>query len=435
MRRAILLLLLLSLALSLVLTAVVVHLRSRVATLPDGTRIEFLGTAVGRAEFTTEKSWHKLARKVLPPSLARRIPPASRGSCSSGSNSVTFYFRVTAPNGAAIASAPWSGYSTEDETGFRYNAEGSSCSFGGGGSTIYGLIVRGYPRRQSSLALHFQDAQGASMATLQLPNPVRGPFPEWQPQALPQTQTNGPVTLTLLSLRAGGNAQWHSVRPKWTITASEPAWNRAKVRSATFSDATGNEGQDLSRRESAWQARALVFRERPEDFAAAERLVVTNLSIPVVGGFVPVDQSLERNGVKLTALVLAGPGHFCITNGVHRGMAPGLSNSRSTSSQGTNTVESWGSSLPFMLVEAKNLQPDDEILLRLLDDQGREIKLGDTGGYDVTANGGRLYKRTFTALDDAKSLTLELLVNRPLIFEFMVNPAEVQPAPAPPTQQ
>lgn len=427
MRRAILLLLLLSLTFGLVLAAVVVRQRSRAATLPDGTRIEFLDTAVGRAQFTTEKSWHKLARKTLPAALGRRIPPASSGSCSSGSNSVTFYFRVTAPNGAAITSAPWSGYSTEDETGFRYNAEGSLCSFASGGSTIYGLILRSYPRRQSSLAFHFQDAQGASMATLQLPNPVRGPFPQWQPQALPQTQTIGPVTLTLLSLRAQSNAQWHSVRPKWAITASAPAWDRAKVRSTTFSDATGNEGQDLSRLESAWQARALVFRERPEDFAAAERLVVTNLSIPVVGGFVSVDQSLERNGVNLTALVLAGPGQFCITNGVHRGMAPGLSNSRSTSSQGTNTVESWGSPLPFMLVEAKNMQPDDEILLRLLDDKGREIKLGDTSGYDGTANGGRLYKRTFTPSDDAKSLTLEILVNRPLIFEFLINPADIQP--------
>ena len=435
MRRAILMLLFLSITVGLVLTAVLVRLRARGATLPDGTRVEFLGTAAGRAEFTTEKSWHKLARKVLPPALARRIPPASSGNCGRGSNCVTFYFRVTAPNGAAMTATPWAGYSTEDETGFRYNAEGGSCSFGGGGSTTYGLIVRSYPRRQSGLALHFHDAQGAVVATLQLPNPMRGPFPQWQPQALPQTQTNGPVTLTLLSLHAGGNTRWYFVRPKWTLTASESAWDRAKVRSTTFSDATGNEGQNLSRRESAWQARALVFRERPEDFSAAERLVATNFSIPAAGEFVPVDQSLEREGVKLTALVLAGPGQFCITNGFHRGMAPGLSNSRSTSSQGTNTVESWGSPLPFLLVEAKNVQPDDEILLRLMDDQGREIKLGDTGGYDNLPNGGRLYKRTFTALDDAKSLTLEVLVNRPLIFEFMINPADVQPASSPPIKQ
>ena len=433
MRRAILLLLFLSITVGLVLTAVLVRLRSRMATLPDGTRVEFLGTAAGRAEFTTEKSWHKLARKVLPPALARRIPPASSGNFSRGSNSVTFYFRVTDPTGAATTTTPWAGYSAEDETGFRFNNGGSHCSSGSGGSTIYGLIVDAYPRRQASFRFHFYDRAGAAVATLQLPNPVRGPFSQWQPQALPQTQTNGPVTLTLLSLHAGGNAQWHSVRPKWKITASEPAWDRAMVRSVTFSDATGNEGQDLSRREPAWRTRALVFRERPEDFSAAERLVVTNLSIPAAGEFVPVDQSLEREGVKLTALVLAGPGQFCITNGFHRGMAPGLSNSRSTSSQGTNTVESWGSPLPFLLVEAKNLQPDDEILLRLMDDQSREIKLG--GGYDILPNGGRLYKRTFTARDDAKSLMLEVLVNRPLIFEFMINPADVQPASSPPIKQ
>ena len=84
-------------------------------------------------------------------------------------------------------------------------------------------------------------------------------------------------------------------------------------------------------------------------------------------------------------------------------------------------------------MEAKNLQPDDEILLRLMDDQSREIKLG--GGYDILPNGGRWYKRTFTARDDAKSLMLEVLVNRPLIFEFMINPADVQPASSPPIKQ
>jgi hypothetical protein len=79
-------------------------------------------------------------------------------------------------------------------------------------------------------------------------------------------------------------------------------------------------------------------------------------------------------------------------------------------------------------VEAHNVQQDDEILVRLLGEDGREIKLDDRQGYNGLNNGGRMYKRSFTPPEGARSLTLEVIVNRPLIFEFMVNPADVQPA-------
>jgi hypothetical protein len=434
MRRAILFLVLLGIIVALVMTVVAIRGRgSRVAALPNGARVEFLGTAVGEANFTTEKSWHKLARKVLPPSVARWVPSATSGNCSSGSNSVTFYFGVTDPTGAG--SIPWSGYAAEDETGFRFNRGGGYCGFGGGKSPIYGLIVQAFPRRQRSFPFHFLDQNGVVLATLRVPNPVHGPFPQWKPQALPQTQTVGPVTLTLLSMREVGDAQWQSVGPKWHLSPSDPAWEKAKVRYTTFSDATGNEGQKLSHLESAWKARVLVFRERPKDFSAAERLVATNLSIPIAGNFVAVDQSAERQGVKLTALVLAGPGRIHITNGVERGMSSDTSTGPSSSSQGTTRIESWGGPLHFLLVEARDVQRHDEILVRLLDENGREIKLADSAGYHGLDKGGRMYKRSFTPPDGAKSLTLEVIVNRPLIFEFMVNPADVQPPNSSETKQ
>src|SRR5437870_4397434 len=82
------------------------------ATLPDGKQIEFLGTAVGGAAFTTEKRWHKLAKNWLPAKFQSWIPSATGGSCSTGTNSVTVYVRVTNPTGAPISGTPWSGYAT-----------------------------------------------------------------------------------------------------------------------------------------------------------------------------------------------------------------------------------------------------------------------------------------------------------------------------------
>jgi hypothetical protein len=411
----------------LLLTQAFLRRQLPVAVRPNGARIELLGAAPGKTEFSTEKAWHRTARQWLPAALTKSLPPAYSSSCYGGSNGVTFYFRVTDPTATTRGWTPWSSYSAEDETGFRFDQAGGNCSSGSGAGTIYGLIVPAIPRRQAAFKLNFHDSAGQVLATLQVANPVRGPFPKWQPEPLPQAKTNGAVTLMLEAMKEEGNARWSMVAPRWKITASDPAWAMAKVRHATFYDATGNEGMHLSPRESAWKARALVFRERPDSFSSEERFVITNLSVPAAGNFIKVDQSAERLGVKLTAIALVGPGRIDLTNGVGLGVSADISTSSSTYSFGTNRVESWGGPRHFLLLEAQNVQPDDEILMRIVDEQGSEIKLPDSGGYNGRNNGARMYKRNFTPPAETKSLSLEVIVNRPLAFEFMVNPAEVHP--------
>ena len=100
----------------------------------------------------------------------------------------------------------------------------------------------------------------------------------------------------------------------------------------------------------------------------------------------------------------------------------------STSSDATTTIEKWGSIDPFMLVEIQGSQPNDDFIFELRDDQGKSIEVKDSHGYDGSSGGGRLYLRDFKPPKDAKSLNLVVIVNRPLEFEFMVNPADVKPA-------
>ena len=414
---------------ALLMTLAVLRRQPTAAVLPSGVRVEYLGVAVGKSDFTTEKSWHRATRHWLPAPLAKFISPTYYGSCYSGSNGVTYYFKVVDP--ASLGGTPWSSYSAEDESGFRFERGGGYCSSGSGANKIYGLILPGFPRRQSSFRFNFLDSAGQPVAMLQVPNPVKGPFPRWQPQALPQTRTGNSVTLQLESLRMSRNMQWPAVIPHWKLTASDPAWAGAKVRNTAFLDATGNEGQFLSSREPAWRARAQVFRERPEDFSNTERFVITNLSIPAAASFINVDQSAERLGVKLSVIALVGPGRFYLTNGVDRGVSSDTSTGSSTSTSGTNRTESWGGPQHFLLLEARNVQPNDEILMRFVDEGGREIKLGDSSGYSGGENGARTYKRNFTPPASVTSLNLEVIVNRPLVFEFMVNPADVQPADSP----
>jgi hypothetical protein len=191
----------------------------------------------------------------------------------------------------------------------------------------------------------------------------------------------------------------------------------------------GNEGQWLSPREKAWKVRALVFREQLQDFAPEEYVVLTNVAIPEAGKCIPFGQPEKRAGVSLTIHAIAGAGTIANTNGAGWQMltnAPG-SVGHSTSSDGKTTIETWGSRAPFVLLEVKNVQSKDEIEFKLHDDLGREIELDASRGYNGTSN-GRLYLRAFTPPAAAKSLNLEVIVNRPLQFDFMVNPADVTTA-------
>lgn len=404
---------------------------SRVLTLPDGIQVQILGAAVGSTSFTTEKPWHKQARKLLPTRLQRWIPSPTSGACSSGTNSVTVYVRLHDPTGAAISGQPWDNYTTVDDVGFVYQREGGSCTMGGGTAIqMHGLILRSYPRRQSRFKLQLLDAKGAVIGNLDVANPVRGPFPEWQPGALPQTQSNGPVTLTLEGLHEGGRPEYRYIRPKWQLASSDPAWSKARVRSATFLDPTGNEGQWLSPREKAWKMFALVCRERLQDFAPTEFLALTNVTVPETGQCIQFEQPEDRNGVSLTVHAIAGAGTIANTNGAGWRMltnAPGPVG-QSTSSDGKLTIEKWSSRTPFILLEARNVQDHDDIEFKLRDDRGREIKMEGSQGYNGSANGRRMYLRGFTPLVDARWLNLEVIVNRPLQFEYMVNPADVQAA-------
>lgn len=401
----------------------------RVLLFPGGVRAEFLGITIGNAAFSTELAWHRWLRRVLPRKWSGWIPQATTANCSSGTNSVTVYLRLTAPAGAVIGATPWQGYRTEDDTGLRYPREGGGCSTGGGaGEQLQGLILRSYPRRQSSFWLDLLDQTNGVMARLRVPNPMRGPFPEWQASLLPQTLTNGPVTLTLESLIQTGREPWVYIRPKWKLSAHDVAWKEARVRYFTLADATGNTGQWLSPHEPAWLARARVYRERFDDFAPPEQMVVSNLVVPADGEFVPIDQSAELAGVRVTVLVLAGSGTFMVTNGVSRAMLPPTNKGSdySVSSFGNTVVEAWRGDQPFLLVEVKNAQPDDEVFIGLLDEESRAVKLEPDGGWSGGRSGVRYYRRDFERPANVQSVKLEIVVSRPLEFEFLVNPADVQ---------
>jgi hypothetical protein len=408
---------------------------ARIITLPDGKRVEFLGTTIGNQTFTTEKSWHKTARRILPSRFQSWLPAVSSASCSSGTNSITVFFQVTDPSGAPIAGTPWQSYRAEDDEGFLYNPGGSYCAFGGGlSSQIYGLSLTAHPRRDPSFRFQFIGAADAVIGTLRIPNPVPGPFAQWTPLPLPQSATNGPVILTLEGLQHYDSKRWQSVGPKWKTDSTAPHWKRAKLRSSTLLDATGNDAQWLSPREPAWKLRTVIHRDRDDDFQSEERWLLSDIPAPATNQFTAVDQSTNVLGVTIAALLISSPGKLHITNGTFRGLdvTKPFSGGDLFSWDAKSRVESWGGDKPFLLLETRNQSDGDEIRINVFDDRG--IKLNTAANHTEnrgSSNGKWTYTTRFEIPSDAKTLSLEVIVSRPLVFEFMVNPKDVQAAKPP----
>lgn len=408
---------------------------ARIITLPDGKRVEFLGTTIGNQTFTTEKSWHKTARRILPSRFQSWLPALSSASCSSGTNSITVFFQVTDPSGAPIAGTPWQSYRAEDDEGFLYNPGGGYCSFGGGvSSKLYGLSLNAHPRRDPSFRFHFIGVEDSVMGTLRIPNPVPGPFAQWTPLPLPQTATNGPVILTLEGLQHYDSKRWQSIGPKWKTDSTASRWKRTKLRSSTLLDATGNDAQWLSPREPAWKLKTTFHREHDDDFLPDERWRLSGIPIPVKGQFIALDQATNVLGVAIIAQAISSPGRFYVTNGIHRALdASKPDDSGFSSSTSANIREdSFGSSKPFLVVEVRNQQDGDHVRINVFDDQDRKLTDHPNGTLVQSKSSTvSLFVIRFDIPPDAKSLAVEAIVSRPLVFEFMVNPKDVQAAKPP----
>ena len=403
---------------------------SRQVTLSTGNTIEVLALLPAEQSFTSEKPWERRLRQVLPARWVGWLAAPTKGRCGSGTNSATLYLRIDGL--APGAPLPWSNYVAEDDTGFRYPMEGGYCSFGGGaggGGKIFGFTLRAFPRRQKDFLVRFLAANRTELGALRVANPYPGPFPAWAADSLPITRTNGPVALTLASLELAGEPAWRYLKPQWRLAATDARWAEAKAGFASVADATGNEGSILSPREPVWRVRTRVHRQRREDFNADERAVFAGLPVPGAGAVVALERTAEQGGVKLRLRAIADQGTLYFTNGVVGALAPGNAG-RGSTSDGQTTVEYWSSDRPFLLLEIQGATWEDETRLRLGDQTGQELKLDANPGYDGLNGGGQMHLRKLAITTNTTALSLEVIVSRPLTFEFFIRPDEVRPAAA-----
>jgi len=415
----------------------VISVAPSAARLPDGSTLQVLAVSAGQAKFSTEKWWHQPVRRVLPARFQSLVPPTVTYSSVGPADSITVYFQIRR-NSKSTALNPMRAAAAVDDSGFRFPTQRRWLTLGTWpGKQVHGIILEAFPRRQRRFTLCFVDPNSQTLATLRVPNPIYRRFPQWTPDRLPITRTNGRMTLTLTKLTEESfslDERW--IRPEWQMETAEPAWQRTLPTPAQFVDVTGNRGPFLSPREHAWKMKVLVARERREDFGPDERFRLERLLVPEAAVFEPLDFTTNVLGINFTVFGLGRSGRLVISNQLTRTMLP--LNPKETlgwssvldahNAGGTNGWECWASARPFIVLEASGVKTNDEITLWLSDSDGREIKLDDSKGFYGRSGppGRRLYARSFSVLPGTQWISLEIVVNRNLEFEFLIDPAEIR---------
>ena len=223
-------------------------------------------------------------------------------------------------------------------------------------------------------------------------------------------------------------SQWGSyLNPKWKTQAFNARWEHAHVGYHRVADPTGNQGGVLSPKEKVWEIKTAAHRSRIEDFETDERMAVTNVAVALTAQMIPLNAAAYCAGMKVVVEGLYGPGTLHVTNGLHRGMSTNSSGYSSTSMSGATTVESLVFKRPAFLLEVTGMSGRDELVVRLMDEQGRPIKVENQYDYRYRSSSVRVYQIGFDPNEAIQSLSLELAISRPKEFVFYINPKDIQP--------
>ena len=397
--------------------------------LADGSIVQLLGAIDGNGTFTTEKGWQSLLRRNIDRKYLKWLPAVRTMSCGS-SNQLSLYFsRVNIPANGARGRF-WNRLQAIEDGGYKHiNSSGHCSGSAGKGAQLLSLGLRSYPRRQSEFPVLLFDQNESLVAEFLVKNPVKNEFPVWEPSSFP-------ITNVIKNTRVIMNGfTWHENdfagywRPHIEVDSLDGMENPMRLRYHQFSDPTGNVGSVLSPSEPIWKSTVKLY--RPKDSKIPERFQgrFDLMDIPSEGEVLPRNQVIEVDGVDIRFLFFSGPGVTTVTNGTsyhaempERPLASGRSSSTSSNGQAT---KSWESDHHFLVIETEDPGKDVEFLFEILDQKGSKLERVDQfNGYE----GGNLrppYARRYTfavSLDETvTSIQLEVVLNRGLSFEFLVD--------------
>lgn len=342
------------------------------------------------------------------------------GSISFGKPGMVLWVSCYDPAQRKYVAGSWGGVEAVDEHGCVFRSGGWGTT-GSGDFVAICLNVANHPRRQKEFKVRLLDQNEKAVAEFAVENPGWKATPEWTPDRLPCTKTNGDLTATLIRVSA-------PAKPEIEIRQNGKPAGDWMVKEVEWEDAGGNESAKLCRYEPAWKARAALFRKPESEFGAEEVWTLKNLKVLGSGETTPLGLSGQAGGMTLQVIAAGGPGRYETSNGVFvsntpwkEGMTEGMSTSSGPSANGQEyvTVQRFGSASFFVLLKASGWAAHRRLFLRVRDDQGRVTTSDQFNG------GNDSYVYRFQVAPDAKVIDVDFIVQTGRQFDFLVKP----PAP------
>ena len=310
------------------------------------------------------------------------------------------------------------------------------------GVEIQGFMFDAYPRRDRNMILRVmnygQHGQQVSKEQFVVSNPARGSFAKWTPDPIPDTQSDGDLSVTLTKLVAGAQSPYNRGNG---VAKNDPLnkcvqlnfdfqqkgqsvtnWRPIKV---VTSDATGNSlqgwineyyqnGQTAGYQqyqeglwpdEPAWKLR--VEFSRTSGFSDDEVWAVTN--VPVNAGTQQDMQNAWNSNWNTTDKPKPAFAEATV-NGIHLKLFPAI--------QYQDQNNGGGQSVSYSL----KADPDPEAqgmrltVLKIADDQGRELQSRGSSW------GGGNYQYQYSGVRNLKTLNLTIALHKSRFVEFTVKP-------------
>ena len=429
-------------------------------TLKDGSVLilrEVRPGIAGPMTYSDDPSLIRLARRILPVKFARKhFGYQTSVTFPSHPELLHLFFTY-------IAAAPTPGVSmvyqkfggrleVEDHQGNVRRVERNLQPFRGGTNNLFGLSTPIFPRRDKTFLLRCYDDNGTLSASFTVTNPTwQATYPEWKPEPLPATKTNGTVKLTLHECSLKNDSE---ARVRIKLESSDKSWlpsssmddlmddGSKKVYAHQtssyipfgrygnyeywFIDVTGNKAGRLFPNEPAWKLHLRIYRD--PDAAFPTNLVWRS---PLI--LIPPAQQCTNdlhwtnliNGISVRLLAVCGGGRLFALNDICQMEATYvLGASRSSApihAFGVHTCDT-----PFVVVKLDRIFERTRTQIRLLDENGKDLF-----GHPESSS-SRPHPEGDMSIEYLQSLRsgitgkvqVEIVINDPKEFEFLIPPAK-----------
>ncbi len=310
----------------------------------------------------------------------------------------------------------------------------------------YEMIVahsawRPFRHSGNSFKLRVFDTHGDVVAEFDVPHTMSATLPVWTPESLPATKKADDLDVTLTRLAVDSHEitegtrkrTSYNIRPVLTVSRDGEAEATPSVHEIEFEDAFGNTASQwncrLNLREPAWKLKIKLWPGGQAPSPPASEWTVRGMTLSEATKAVPVRQSKLVDGLRLEFVAVGGSGKVVYTD-----TAPARSGGTSSSSGGaigdasyriafqasggtaTTTVDC---TLPHLLLRVAGADPDHRLVVRVWDEQGREVPVQQAPVMD------QMVVVFLQPAADAKAINVTFMVQQPKKVEFFVEPPRV----------